>query len=83
MKRLLLFCALAALSLAVQAADLTLARDGHWLVIKGAHLPGGEIRINYLEAYCRAGSTDADWVQDTVIRHTNEMVSLSADGKTM
>lgn len=62
---------------------LTLERDGHWLVIKGDRIPGGPIRINYLEAYCRANSTDADWVKHTVIRHTNELVSLSKDRKTL
>lgn len=62
---------------------LTLERDGHWLIIKGDHIPGGPIRINYLEAYCRADSTDADWVKHTVIRHTNELVSLSKDRKTL
>jgi hypothetical protein len=64
-------------------ATLTLAREGNWLIIRGAHLPQGELRVNYLEAYCRAGSTDADWVQHTVIRHTNELQSLSADGKVL
>jgi hypothetical protein len=65
------------------AAGLTLARDGHWLVIKGEQIPSGEIRINYLEAYCRANSTDADWVKHTVIRHTNQLVSLSEDKKVL
>ena len=60
---------------------LRLRRDGHWLIIAGTQIPGGEIRINYLEAYCRANSTDADWVKHTVIRHTNELISASADGK--
>lgn len=59
------------------AKQLTLARDHHWLIINGPQLPG-EIRINYLEAYCRAGSTDADWVKHTVIPHTNEFLSLNA-----
>lgn len=62
---------------------LELGRDGHWLVIRGADLPGGEIRINYLEAYCRAGSTDADWTRHTVIPHESRLVSLSADSKSM
>lgn len=63
---------------------LTLAYEApHWLVIQGAHLPGGEIRVNYLEAYCRAGSTDADWVQHTVIPHRVELLSLSDDRKTL
>jgi hypothetical protein len=91
MKTRLLLGALLALGCAalesLQAADplpgLTLARDGHWLVIRGAQIPGGEIRINYLEAYCRAGSTDADWVKHTVIKHTSEFVSLDANGKVM
>jgi hypothetical protein len=64
------------------ARTLTLARTNHWLVIRGPHLPG-EIRINYLEAYCRAGSTDADWVKHTVVQHKNEFISLSADAKTL
>ena len=67
------------------AADtgLTLDRDAHWLVIRGAIIPGDEIRINYLEAYCRANSTDADWRTQTVIRHTTEQVALSPDKKTL
>ncbi len=68
---------------AANAQTLTLARDGHWLVISGAHLPGGDIRINYLEAYCRPGSTDADWAQHTVIKHRSELISLSEDRKTL
>jgi hypothetical protein len=56
------------------SADLTLTREDHWLIINGPQLPG-EIRINYLEAYCRAGSTDADWVKHTVIPHRTELIS--------
>jgi hypothetical protein len=45
-----------------ETASLTLAYEPpHWLIIRGPHLPHGGIRVNYLEAYCRAGSTDADW----------------------
>ena len=68
---------------ALAGETLTLARDGHWLVVRGARIPGGEIRTNYLEAYCRAGSTDADWVAHTVIPHTSELLSLSADATTL
>jgi hypothetical protein len=60
-------------------AGLTLSRERNWLVIHGGPIPGGEIRINYLEAYCRAGSTGADWVKHTVIKHTSETVSLNED----
>ncbi len=74
---------LAALAFSAQAESLTLARDGHWLVIRGAQLPGGELRVNYLEAYCRAGSTEADWVRHTVIRHRSELLSLSGDARLL
>ena len=82
MKPLVLLAMCAAL-FSARAADptLTLAREQHWLIIRGPHIPGGEIRINYLEAYCRAGSTDADWVTHTVIKHTSEV--LSADATTV
>lgn len=61
----------------LSSASLTLERANHWLVIRGAKLPG-EVRINYLEAYCRAGSTDADWVKHTMIPHRNELISMNA-----
>jgi len=64
-------------------AGITLARDKHWLVIRGSQIPGGEIRINYIEAYCRPGSTDADWVKQTTIGHTAQLVSVSDDAKVM
>lgn len=82
----LLGLAMGALTLAeVDAAtrpSLTLEREGHWLIVRGDHLPG-PVRVNYLEAYCRAGSTDADWVRHTMIAHTNVVVSLSADRKVL
>ncbi len=65
-------------------AGLTLSFDQpHWLVIGGPNVPGREIRINYLEAYCRAGSTDADWSRHTVIPHRVELISLAKDRKTL
>ncbi|MEY2409383.1 MAG: hypothetical protein QOF48_2053, partial [Verrucomicrobiota bacterium] len=66
----------------ISTNGLTLAREPGWLTISGARLPG-DIRIHYLEAYCRADSTDADWVRHTIIRHTNELLSLSSDGKVL
>ncbi len=69
---------------AAPAPELTLTYETpHWLVIRAPHLPGGVIRINYLEAYCRPGSTDADWVQHTVVPHRTEVVARSGDGKTL
>lgn len=65
------------------AAALTLSRDKNWLIIHGAQIPGGSIRINYLEAYCRPNSTDADWVKHTMIHHTNKQISFSDDKKVL
>ncbi len=62
---------------------LTLAYEPGWLVINGPHIPGGAIRVHYLEAYCRAGSTDADWMEHTVIKHSTELLGLSDDKKTL
>ncbi len=68
----------------VRADSLTLRfKAPHWLYIEGDHLPGKSIEVNYLEAYCRAGSTEADWVKHTVIPHRAELISLSADRKTL
>jgi len=68
-----------------EAADprLRLEREANWLIIRGMHLPGGEIRINYLEAYCRPNSADADWGKHTVIPHTSRLLSKSGDGGTV
>jgi len=65
-----------------QTPNLTLTRDKSWLVIQGPPLPKGEIRINYLEAYCRTNSTTADW-HNTTLGHTTDLLSLSDDKKTM
>lgn len=73
-----------ALCLIPSARALTLSYEApHWLIIAGEGLPGEVIRINYLEAYCRAGSTEADWVQHTLIPHQAELISLSEDQKTL
>jgi len=79
-----LLYSLCALCLVPSAKALTLSYEApHWLIISGDELPGQTIRINYLEAYCRAGSTDADWVKHTVIPHHPELISLSEDQKTL
>ena len=50
------------------AADsgLRLAWEKNMLTISGENIPGGEVKVWYLEAYCRPGSTDRDW-SETVI----------------
>lgn len=64
-------------------ATLTLSYEPGWLSLHAPFIPGGRIRIHYLETYCRAGSTNADWVKHTMLAHTTEMLSLSADKKTL
>lgn len=61
------------------AADggLTIRWEKNYLRIRGDKVPGGEIEINYLEAYCRPGSTDRDWGQ-TVIGHKTEKTMANA-----
>ena len=61
---------------------LTLAWDKNLLTIHSDKLPGRVMTVNYLEAYCRAGSTDREWGQ-TVIGHTTQLLSLSADHKSL
>jgi hypothetical protein len=54
----------------------------NFLVVRGEHVPGGEIRTWYIEAFCRPGSTDREW-GETVIPHTTELVSTSDDGRVI
>src|SRR5437868_578136 len=61
---------------------LTLSWAKNYLTIHGARLPGGQLRIHYLEAYCRPGSTDRDW-RETVIKHQTELLEQSANGRSL
>lgn len=54
------------------AKPLAISWDKNFLSIRGK-FPGDEIRIHYLEAYCRPGSTDRDW-KETVIPHKAEQL---------
>ena len=64
--------------LAAEPLGLSLSWDKNYLTIRGDKLPGREMKILYLEAYCRAGSTDRDWGQ-TVIGHTTEQLALDGN----
>ena len=57
--------------------------DRFGVVVNGPQIPGGGFGINYLEAYCRANSTDADWQKHTRMGHRTEFISLSDDRKTL
>lgn len=72
--------ALACSATAQESKPLTISWEKNFLTIRG-DFPGGELRTLYLEAYCRAGSTDQDWRTHTVIPHTAEKLEVSSDGK--
>ena len=69
-------------SQAEEPQGLQLQYADRFLTISGGPLTDSPIQVHYLEAYCRAGSTDADWVQHTVIPHEVESEEIRAD-KTM
>jgi hypothetical protein len=69
---LLIVCHVA-VAFAADPPELTISWEKNFLTVRGSHVPGEEVRIHYLEAYCRPGSTDADWRTQTVIRHQAEL----------
>ncbi|MCI0357598.1 MAG: hypothetical protein L0211_03820 [Planctomycetaceae bacterium] len=71
----------AAAAAGAEPEGLSIAWEKNYLTIRG-DFPGGDLKILYLEAYCRPGSTDRDW-KETVIGHTAELVEASADHKVI
>lgn len=65
-----------------EANRLSIQWDKNFLRVRSDRIPGGEIEINYLEAYCKPGSTDRDW-RETVIPHTAEKRAVSPDGSVI
>ena len=61
--------------------ELFIGWKQNYLSIYGEHLPGKSIEIHYLEAYCRADSTAADWTGHTVVPHHTELVEATVDRK--
>jgi hypothetical protein len=61
---------------------LTLSWTDKMLTLRGGNLPGGEVKVWYLEAYCRPGSTDRDWSK-TVIPHKAELRERAPDGRLL
>jgi len=64
------------------AEGLSIRWKDNYLTISSPDLPGGELKINYLEAYCRPGSTDRVW-HDTVIPHQTELLHASDDHRVI
>jgi hypothetical protein len=64
-----------------EPGGLSIAWEKNYLTIRG-EFPGKELKILYLEAYCRPGSTDRDW-KETVIPHTAELREATSDGRVI
>ncbi len=52
------------------------------LSIRQSEIPGGEVKVWYLEAYCRSGSTKRVW-SETTIPHRTEKLEESPDGRSL
>jgi hypothetical protein len=65
---------------AAEESPLTLRWQDEMLSIRGPNLPGGDLQVHYLEAFCRPGSTRQDW-KETVIPHRTRLIEASADGR--
>jgi len=79
----IVFCLLAVPGTALSAESppgLSIHWKDNYLTVSGRSIPGGPVKILYLEAYCRPGSTDRDW-GETVIGHRTMLVSASEDGR--
>ncbi|MEX0742232.1 MAG: hypothetical protein WD079_05490, partial [Phycisphaeraceae bacterium] len=64
-----------------EADRLRITWEDDILTIHDERVPGGHLETWYLEAYCRAGSTDRDWAE-TVIGHETELIEADeADGR--
>lgn len=61
---------------------LHLSWKDNFLTIAGAHVPGHEVKVLYLEAYCRPGSTNRRW-QDTVIGHKTRLLASDPTGRRL
>ncbi len=61
---------------------LTITWKDEMLTMHSPDLPAEGIETWYLEAYCRPGSTDRDWLETTLPSHT-ELLSQDPAGKTI
>src|SRR5437899_1706857 len=58
------------------ASQLTVSWADDYLTISGTRLPSGKMRVHYLEAYCRDGSTDRAW-EETTIGHKTKLIAAA------
>lgn len=58
---------------AAASKAMKLAWKDNILTISGPHLPGDDMKVLYIEAYCRPGSTHRKW-EDTTIGHKTRLI---------
>lgn len=80
MTRFILALSLVWVSLHARAELFTLDWEDNILTISRGDIPGGSVKVWYIEAYCRGDAHDADWSAHTVIPHTTVMASRKPDG---
>ena len=78
LNRITLFLLVLAWMPARAEEPIQLAWDRNFLTLSAEHLPGKQIRIHYIEAYCRPGSTNRVW-NLTTIGHTTKLISISPE----
>ena len=64
---------------AAEPKPLGISWEKNFLTIRG-DFPGDEIKIMYLEAYCRPGSTDREWGQTVIPHKAEELPTKKNDG---
>ena len=65
-----------------QAAPLRLSWADNILSIHDSRIPGGVLKVWYLEDYCRPGAHVADW-HDTTIGHSTSLIETAEDGSSL
>ena len=77
---LALLCSALVAESPVKDQQLSLTWDKNFLSISGPKVPGRVIKVMYIEAYCRPGSTERSW-NETVIGHRTKLIARSDDGR--
>src|SRR5262249_45420229 len=68
-----------ALASAPSEASITLSWRDNLLTLRSPRLPGGQLEVWYLEAFCRRGSTNRDW-GETTIPFSTRLLAARDDG---
>ena len=75
MRRFVAAGALVLAACSTAGSPLSISWERNYLTIRGEYLPGREMKVLYIEAYCRPNSHETDWGTHTVIGHSTELVT--------